>query len=240
MPAWRAAAAGASCPVARIARAGPVPAIATDRRAALVQVNARSTARRRRCCPARPGPGCACPARRPARSTTTAATARAARSISTGPGSPRCAAAASIARISAAVTSRAGRVASGLVATPSAALVVGLRIAGGDDKRNRQVAPVGQADRPAGQVDGGGPLLGPAVQKDQRLAPAVGQDLDFAPADAANAGAQRLRHRLFGREARRQFGQPAPAVALLGGRPDPVQRWLAPALDGRRRCAGSR
>ena len=40
------------------------------------------------------------------------------------------------------------------------------RVAGGDDKGNRQVASVGQADRPARQVDRGGALLRSPVQKD--------------------------------------------------------------------------
>src|SRR5690348_3556285 len=99
------------------------------------------------------------------------ATARAARSINTGSGVPAATARASMVRISSAETSfsAAGR---WWVIMPLSSVLCPV-IAGRDDKRDRQVAPVGQADGPARQVDGGRPLSRGIVQEDQRLAPAV-------------------------------------------------------------------
>ena len=60
----------------------------------------------------------------------------------------------------------------------------------------------------------------------------VGQDLDVAPVDTPDAGAERLRYRLLGGEPAGQLRAAASAVGLLGVGVDTVQKALAEAFGG--------
>ena len=70
-----------------------------------------------------------------------------------------------------------------------------------------------------------------AVEKHQGLAPAVREDFDIPPADAADAGAERFHHGLLGGETGCQFRDAAPAVGDLVGRVDAVEEAVSVARD---------
>src|SRR5205814_1836996 len=75
-------------------------------------------------------------------------------------------------------------------------------------------------------------LSGCAMQKNQRLATVVLQNLDLAPHKADEAGTQGLRGGLFAREASRKLRVATPADGLLACCPNSVNKASAPPLDG--------
>jgi len=70
------------------------------------------------------------------------------------------------------------------------------------------------------------------VQINERLTATIGQDLDFAPADASDAGAQGLHHRFLGGEADRKLANAAAAVGYLERRVDAAEESLRVAFQG--------
>src|SRR5207247_2482109 len=90
-----------------------------------------------------------------------------------------------------------------------------------DRDRDREVPDVRDAHRERrGEAERAAPLLGAAMQRDDRLAERRAPDLDLAPAHAADAQAEDLRDRFLRRPASREVEDVAPAVRSLPLRVD--------------------
>ena len=85
---------------------------------------------------------------------------------------------------------------------------------------------VGHRDFDAVEADPAHAPQRAAVQQRDGLAAGVGEDFDFAPFDAADAGAERFHHGFLGRETRRQLGGAAAAVVGLALGEDAAQEAL--------------
>jgi hypothetical protein len=104
----------------------------------------------------------------------------------------------------------------------------------GDDDGGGEVAGGGEADVEVGETEGLGAAGGAVVKEKEWLAAAVGEHLDVAPADAADAGAERLHGGLLGGEAGRQLRDAAATEGDLRRRVDAGEEPLRMALEDAR------
>lgn len=93
---------------------------------------------------------------------------------------------------------------------------------GADDGGDGEGVEVGEGDVDGFEADGVGSILRAAVEVDEWLSSAVGEDLDFSPGDGSGARAEGFHDGLFGGEAGGEFGDAAATEGGFGGCVDAV------------------